>query len=243
MSVSQSAKPIQVVFPIFDGADLLDIAGPFALLSSAAGIQPILASADGCPITTWQGARLEAQTTLDAVNGAPVCWVPGGSGDSFHKQIDHHAPAPQWLHANRNSFNYVVSVCTGAFVVGASGLLNGYTVTTHWMFQHEITMFPGVKLASGFPRYWIDGNRITGGGVSSGLDQALALVAILTNPDNAMKVQLTNQYDPNPPYNSGTPVTAPPQVMGAYFAGDPNPGLDMRNTVAHCLATWNQQRL
>ena len=84
----------------------------------------------------------------------------------------------------------------------------------------------------------MDGNRVTGGGISSGMDEALAIIAILRGPDIAMQAQLVNQYAPNPPYNSGTPDVAPPQVMGAFFANDPNPGADMRAAVDACLDNW-----
>ena len=238
MADTPKTDTIQIVFPIFDGMDLLDVAGAYSLFNTADGLKPILASVDGCSVTTWQGVAVEAQTDLGSVTAAQVCFVPGGSGASFNSQIDHNKPVAQWLATYAPKMRLVCSVCTGAFILAAAGLLEGYTVTTHWMFHAQITMFPDVRLASGFPRYWIDGNRVTGGGISSGMDEALAIIAILRGPDIAMQAQLVNQYAPNPPYNSGTPDVAPPQVMGAFFANDPNPGADMRAAVDACLDNW-----
>jgi cyclohexyl-isocyanide hydratase len=137
-------------------------------------------------------------------------------GDGYFDQFSSSGRLVDWLKTQGPKAGYVCSVCTGALLLAAGGLLAGYTATTHWQFQQSLAMFPEVRLASGFPRYWIDRNRITGGGVSSGLDASLAVIAVLSNSTNAMYAQLLNQYDPAPPFDAGSPVTAPPDVLGSF---------------------------
>ena len=108
----------------------------------------------------------------------------------------------------RQSPLLVTSVCTGALLLARAGLLEGFTCTTHWAYKNILSLFPGVNVAPGFPRYVIDRNRISGGGISSGIDEALAIVEILRGPEMARQIQLAIQYAPNPPFSSGDPSVA-----------------------------------
>src|SRR6185436_15770009 len=94
---------------------------------------------------------------------------------------------------------WVTSVCEGAMILAASGLLDGYKATTHWAFLPCFQEFPEVKVAAGYPRYVVDRNRVTGGGISSGLDEALKLVELIAGKKIAEQVQVTTQYFPKPP--------------------------------------------
>jgi transcriptional regulator GlxA family with amidase domain len=106
----------------------------------------------------------------------------------------------------RQGASYVCSVCEGALLLAAAGLLDGYEATTHWAFTACLTeRFPKVKVAPGHPRFWLDRNRLTGGGISSGLDEALELIRILKGKDVAQLVQQTTQYYPEPPVQSEIP--------------------------------------
>ena len=93
---------------------------------------------------------------------------------------------------------FVASVCEGAMLLAAAGLLDGYTVTTHWAFYPCMARFPKVTLASGYPRYCLDRTRLTGGGISSGLDEALTLIQLLSGTEAAQQVQRSTQYYPRP---------------------------------------------
>lgn len=208
--------PLVAVIPLYPGFDMLDVCGPLVFFHTA-GMQVILAAAVPGPVTALQGVALQA-VPFSAVPAKPdVLWVPGGAGDGYDAQFDHKNPLLAWLAKIAPSTRYVCSVCTGAHIAAAAGLLKGYTVTTHWLFRQPLTLFPDIQLAPGFPRYWIDRNRVTGGGISSGLDESLAVIGMLYGDEMAKSVQLLNQYAPVPPYNSGTPDVASPALLGNFF--------------------------
>lgn len=210
----------RIVVPLYPDFDILDVCGPFAMFSAVrrtAGITPVLAASQPGLVTSLQGVPIQVDLALPDLAETDAIWVPGGFGQGYNDQFSCSAPLLTWLKTQGPNAAYLCSVCTGALLLAAAGLLDGYTVTTHWQFQQSLAMFPGVRLASGFPRYWIDRNRITGGGISSGLDASMATIALLSGSTNAMIAQLLNQYAPDPPYNAGTPLTAPPDVLGAFY--------------------------
>jgi transcriptional regulator GlxA family with amidase domain len=209
----------RIVIPVYPDFDILDVSGPFAMFSTVAkiaGVTPVLATAEPGMVTCLQGIQFNVALKLPALTSSDAIWVPGGFGKGYFNQFSSSGALVEWLKTQGPKAAYVCSVCTGALLAAAGGLLAGYTVTTHWQFQQSLALFPGVRLASGFPRYWIDRNRITGGGVSSGLDESLAVIAILSNSTTAMYAQLLNQYAPNPPFHAGTPLTASPEVLGSF---------------------------
>jgi len=210
----------RIVVPLYPDFDILDVCGPFAMFSSVAGltgITPVLASAQPGIVKCLQGVEFQVDQCLPTLSATDAIWVPGGFGTGFNDQFSSASPTLQWLKDEGPNAGYICSVCTGAIILAAAGLLDGYSATTHWLFQQSLTMFPKVRLVSGYPRYWIDRNRLTGGGVSSGLDASLAAIAVFSNASTAMQAQLMNQYAPDPPFNSGTPLTAAPDVLGAFF--------------------------
>ena len=115
--------------------------------------------------------------------------------------------------AGRNDVQYVTSVCTGGLLLAAAGLLDGYNATTHWAYKGILENFPEVKVADGYPRFVVDTNRVTGGGVSSGIDEAFEMAKILRGTNIAEQVQLTIQYAPKPPIHSGNPNHASESVL------------------------------
>lgn len=209
----------RIVIPVYPDFDILDVSGPFAMFSTVAGlagISPVLATDQPGPVKCLQGIEFNVALALPTLAASDAIWVPGGFGKGYFDQFSSSGPLVNWLRTEGPGAGYVCSVCTGALLLAAGGLLAGYTVTTHWQFQQALGMFPGVRLASGYPRYWIDRTRITGGGVSSGLDASLATIAVLSNSTNAMYAQLLNQYAPQPPFDAGTPTTAPPEILGSF---------------------------
>ena len=144
-----------------------------------------------------------------------VLFVPGALMPELPLYMEHDEQNPFLNLLTKASVDvqYVTSVCTGGLLLAAAGLLDGYRATSHWAYKDILKNFPEVNIADGYPRYVIDSNRVTGGGISSGIDEAFALAAILRGEDMAKQVQLTIQYAPDPPFDSGDPGVASPTVL------------------------------
>ena len=213
--------------PVYDGVDLLDVAVPWELFNWMAQIEgdappsgrrksTVLVSADGDGVRTRDGLRLTVDMRLEESPDLDAIWVPGG--DPFRLQVlMQDRRFIRFLQAQAEHAQYVTSVCEGALLLAAAGLLDGYRATTHWAFVACLALFPKVRVAEGYPRYVVDRNRVTGGGISSGLDEGLELVSLLAGDIVARKVQLNIQYRPEPPFDDGDPSTAKPPV---YNPGD-----------------------
>ena len=156
-------------------------------------------------------------TFADCPRDLDVLFVPGGVPGTLTMMED---PEVLAFLADRGSrARFVTSVCTGSLVLGAAGLLKGYKATSHWLTRDVLAEFGAIPTAG---RIVVDRNRVTGGGVTAGLDFGLELVAQLRNRDYAEAVQLYLEYDPQPPFDSGTPEKASPlvnQFVGEMFAG------------------------
>lgn len=198
--------------PVYDKVDLLDVTGPHEIFSwmspygLATEVQLIAEKAG--EITTRDGFTFKAPVSFDSAARLDVLWVPGGDpkvlavlmgkgGTAYRAFLQRQAATARW----------VCSVCEGALLLAASGLLNGYQATTHWAFVDCLKCFPEIVVADGTPRYVLDRNRLTGGGISSGLDEALKLVELLGGTVLAQKIQQVTQYYPQPPVSSVLPPT------------------------------------
>jgi cyclohexyl-isocyanide hydratase len=126
-----------------------------------------------------------------------------------------HAPALDWVRQIGAEAQWVTSVCTGALILGAAGLLKGYKATTHWAWHDLLALFGAEPVQA---RHVIDRNRATGGGVTAGIDFALALMAEIAGEDHARAVQLALEYDPAPPFDGGSPAKAGPALVDVYTA-------------------------
>ncbi|AKZ26216.1 DJ-1/PfpI family protein [Ralstonia pseudosolanacearum] len=210
--MAQPRPPFHITIPIYPGVDLLDVAAPVELFSwmaeawKARATTITLAAEHLTPLKTRDGLTLTPQRQFAdyADDAAPqpqthLLWVPGGAPDVLRKLM-RGGPYLDFLKAQSAGADHVSSVCEGALLLAAAGLLDGYRATTHWAFIPCLKQFPAIKVAEGFPRYVIDGNRITGGGISSGLDEALAIVAHVAGQDIAKHVQMITQYFPDPPF-------------------------------------------
>lgn len=207
--MTQERPPFHITIPIYPGVDLLDVAAPVELFSWMAetwttrATTITLAAEHLSPLKTRDGLILTPQRRFadyaEPVSQTHLLWVPGGDPSAL-QQLMQGGPYLDFLKAQSAGADYVSSVCEGAMLLAAAGLLDNYWATTHWAFIPCFSQFPAIKVAEGFPRYVIDGNRITGGGISSGLDEALAIVACVAGSDVAKKVQMTTQYFPQPPF-------------------------------------------
>jgi cyclohexyl-isocyanide hydratase len=135
-----------------------------------------------------------------------VC-VPGGFGTD---DMVNDEEVLSFLRKQAQGAKYITSVCTGSMVLGAAGLLNGYRATSHWTMVDFLSMFGATPVRT---RVCTDRNRVTGGGVTAGIDFALTLVSQLVDPQTAQAIQLRLEYNPAPPFNAGSPETAPPEIL------------------------------
>ncbi|MBC7777505.1 MAG: DJ-1/PfpI family protein [Phycisphaerae bacterium] len=201
---------------LFDDFDSLDVAGPnqvFYWLSQLSKAKPVKLYLIGPRknelVNSMEGMQWTPKIGYDDAPKLDLIFIPGGYGPEWDKLLantDH--PVYAFLKSRVNKDTLVCSVCVGALVLANAGLLKGYNCTTHWALKKQLALYPGVTVAPGFPRYVIDGKRITGGGISSGMDEALAIVEVLRGAEIAKQVQLMMQYAPNPPFNSGDPSVA-----------------------------------
>lgn len=190
--------------PVYDGVDLLDVTGPLEMFywtnDDNNQLETVLISADGNSVTSVSGVTFQAQKSFVEVPALDVLWVPGGDPPALERIMkDPHSPYLEYLRKVAENAKWVCSVCEGALLLGRAGLLQGHTVTTHWAFVDCLKRFEDVRPAPGNPRFVVSGNRLTGGGISSGLDEALKLIALLFGEDTAKGVQVTTQYFPDPP--------------------------------------------
>lgn len=206
-----SIPPLRISFLLFPNVTQLDLTGPAQLLSQVGNATIDLVGKTMDPAPTDAGFALTPTATFaDAVQPEILC-IPGGLGvnqamldDATIAWVRHAAAGAQW----------VTSVCTGALVLGAAGLLKGYRATTHWASLDFLSDFGAIPVPG--ERYVFDRNRATGGGVTAGLDFGLALIAAIRGDATAELVQLGMQYDPHPPFDSGSPQTAAPRTVEAY---------------------------
>ena len=200
--------------PVYEGVNLLDVAGPLEMFFWAGkdrDLTTVLVSEDGAPVTAMNGVRFEVQADYLTAPALDIVWVPGGNPDVLAAMMRNpDGPYFKYLRQVAADATWVCSVCEGALLLARAGLLAGHTATTHWAFVQCLQRFQGVTVDTTNPRYVVSGNRLTGGGISSGLDESLKLIALLFGDDVAKDVQATTQYFPKPPVMGSLPATAPP---------------------------------
>jgi len=204
-----------IVIPVYDGVDVLDVTGPFEMFRWA-GIEVRLVAQAAGLIACNGGLTLQVDTAFAEAPVGEVLWTPGGAPKALaglmsgpdHTFLDFLVKQSRDELVPSGAKRYVASVCEGALRLAAAGLLDGYAVTTHWAFiPCLLKRFPKVTVVDGHPRFHLDRNRLTGGGISSGLDEALELIRLLKGEAAAQTVQQTTQYYPSPPVRSEIPAT------------------------------------
>ena len=201
---------MQLAFLLFPGITQLDLTGPVQFLSRLPGAQIDLVWDSLDPVPTDAGFSIMPTATFDQVPRADVLCVPGGMGVAG---VIDHPPALNWVRQVGAEAEWVTSVCTGALVLGAAGLLQGYRATTHWAWHDLLALFGAEPVQA---RTVFDRSRVTGGGVTAGIDFALALMGRIAGDDYARAVQLAFEYDPAPPYDAGSPAKAGPALVKIY---------------------------
>ena len=199
---------MNIVFVLFDNITQLDFAGPVQFLSRLPGGKVFVTSKDGGSITTDSGFSILPGTSFADCPQADIICVPGGHG--VREAIADKAIV-DFVREQAAGALWVTSVCTGAFILGAAGMLNGKRATCHWAYTHLLPLFGATHETARVVR---DGNLVTAGGVTSGIDFALELIAMISGEAVAQTIQLALEYDPAPPFVGGTPDKAPDEILG-----------------------------
>jgi cyclohexyl-isocyanide hydratase len=199
--------PLQIGLVIFPKVTQLDLTGPVQVFSGVPDARVHLIWKRIEPVPTDSVLVLTPTTTFADCPQLDVICVPGGAGAD---DMVNDEETLDFLRRQAERARYVTSVCTGSLVLGAAGLLRGYRAATHWAAMEFLGEFGATPTKT---RVCVDRNRVTGGGVTAGIDFALTLVSIMVDRQTAEAIQLGMEYNPAPPFNSGSPDTAPPAIL------------------------------
>lgn len=206
------SEAVHVAFLLFPRVTQLDLTGPAQVLSRLKGARIDLVAKTADPVMTDAGFAILPTATFDTVQSADILCVPGGFGTGAAME---DAATRDWVRRVGGGADWVTSVCTGSLLLGAAGLLDGYRATTHWASIEHLALFGATAVRE---RVVFDRNRVTGGGVTAGIDFALSLVAAIQGEAHARFVQLSIEYDPAPPFDAGSPDRAGPEALAHYHA-------------------------
>jgi cyclohexyl-isocyanide hydratase len=211
----QKGNRLQIGMLLFPALTPLDLVGPQIYFASLPNSDVHLLWKDKNPVATAHGYSIVPTLAIkDCPRDLDVLFVPGGAAGTATSMEDDGLLS--FLADRGSRARYVTSVCTGSLILGAAGLLKGYKATCHWRFRDLLPMFGATPVEE---RIVTDGNRITGGGVTAGIDFGLAIAADLSGQTRAQAMQLATEYDPHPPFASGSPKTAPSDVKEMVFNG------------------------
>lgn len=199
---------LQIGFLIYPGFIQLDVMGAYQVLAFGPNTQMHLIWKTLNPIASNEGLTIFPTVTFENCPPLDVICVPGGGIGQV--EIMNDGDTLNFLRQQALAAQYVTSVCTGSMILAAAGLLQGYKATCHWAFREQLAML-GVEVVT--ERVAIDRNRITGAGVTSGIDFGLTLVGLLCGEDIAKMAQLMMEYNPEPPFNAGTPEIAGKEIV------------------------------
>jgi cyclohexyl-isocyanide hydratase len=213
MANTGSPNHLQLGAILFPQIDQADFTGPFEVLSRVPDATFHVIGGNKSPVRDVRGLVLTPQTTFAEAPQLDVLLVPGGAGVNAAME---DAAVLSFVRRQAASAKIIFSVCTGAFILGAAGLLKGRRATTHWASHHLLALLGAVPVNE---RVVVDSNLVTTAGVTAGIDGALRVAAMLRGEAAAQAIQLYLQYAPEPPFNSGTPESAAPAILQAANAG------------------------
>lgn len=200
---------MQTAIALYPGFTALDFVGPYQVLSNVPGCEVVLCSAEPGNVSDDNGIlHLRVDTSLEAVPAPDIVVVPGGP--DARVQAAGNAPLVDWLRGVHPGTTWTTSVCTGALLLGAAGILDGLKATTHWNSYDALASYGATPTEQ---RVVIEGKIVTAAGVSAGIDMALTLAGRQWGDDVAQAVQLGIEYDPQPPYDAGAPSKAPAAIV------------------------------
>ena len=189
----------------------LDFTGPYEVFVRCPNAKVELVWKRKEPVRSEFGLTIEATASFESLKEADVLFIPGGRGMNA---LLNDAETLDWIRQIASSAKYLTSACTGALVLGAAGLLVGKRATTHWTALEMLSEFGAIPTKS---RTVQDGNILTGGGVTAGIDFALKLAEVMHGKDLAQTIQLNIEYNPDPPFKAGHPDTAPAHITQAFI--------------------------
>src|ERR1700724_634483 len=207
------SEPLQIGLVVFPRVTQLDMTGPLQVFSSIPGARVHLIWKRIEPVASDSVLMLTPTITFADCPQLDVICVPGGVGTDDMVNDD---AMLDFLRRQAKGAKYITSVCTGSLVLGAAGLLQGYRATTHWTALDHLAPFGATPTKT---RVCVDRNRITGGGVTAGIDFALTLVSVMVDRETAEMIQLGIEYNPAPPFNPASPDTAPPEILALMKEG------------------------
>jgi len=212
---AHAGSRLEIGMLLYPGLSALDLVGPHPFFAELRNSRVHLLWKDLNPVVCSLGYGMVPTTSIqNCPRDLDVLFVPGGTTGTIAMMKDDEILS--FLADRGSRARYVTSVCTGSLVLGVAGLLQGYEATCHWRFR-DLLPLVGAKPVE--ERVVIDRNRITGGGVTAGIDFGLVLASRLRGRQAAEILQLYNEYDPHPPFATGTPATAPFATKAAVFAG------------------------
>jgi transcriptional regulator GlxA family with amidase domain len=212
--------PFNIIIPIYEQVNLFDVTSACEMFYwmgqfwKERKVTLNLVEAEGRVVKTHAGPKLTPDRSFADYRGkdggrpkrqAQLFWVPGADDKTTRKMMA-NADYINFLREQAEGAEYVTSVCEGAMLLANAGLLDGYTATTHWSMLPCLATVKGVTVAPGYPRFWVDRNRVTGGGVSSGIDESLKIISLIAGVDIAEQVQVVTQYFPEPPVQGTIPA-------------------------------------
>lgn len=215
----KTPKPFNIIIPIYEKVNLFDVTSACEMFYwmgqfwTERKVSIELVEAKGRVVKTHAGPKLTPDRSFDyyvdkktgrVKRQAQLIWVPGASDDTTQKMMG-NADYINFLREQAPGAEWVTSVCEGAMLLANAGLLDGRTATTHWGMVPCLAQIKSVTVAAGYPRYWVDGNRVTGGGVSSGVDETLRIIQLICGDAIAEQVQVVVQYFPDPPVKGTIP--------------------------------------
>jgi transcriptional regulator GlxA family with amidase domain len=198
---------MEIAIPLYDRFTALDAVGPYEVLWRVPGARVRWVAAEARPYATDRGLQLVAEATLDDVPAPDILVVPGGTGTLEALENERLV---DWIRAADATSTWTTSVCTGALLLGAAGLLAGRRATTHWAYLDRLEAYGATPTSERVVR---EGKLVTSAGVSSGIDMALTLAAEIAGADVAQAIQLRIEYDPDPPFDTGSPEKAGPELQ------------------------------
>ena len=205
---------MQIAIVLFSRFTALDAVGPYQTLGRLPGAEAVfVAESTGLVPDDTGGLRVNADAALADVPNPDIIVVPGGPGQSAQMG---DGPLREWLQAADTTSDWTTSVCTGSLILAGAGLLTGRRATTHWLALGELGQLGAKPLSE---RVVFDGKYVTGAGVSAGIDMGLAMAGRIAGAEAAQAIQLSIEYDPQPPYDAGSPTKAPAKIVDAQRGG------------------------
>ena len=199
---------MKIAFLVFDKLTALDVVGPYEVLSRIPGVDLSFVAKETGPKRSDTGfLGVVADRTLGEVPDPDIVLVGGGEGNRPLLRDDE---VLDWIRTAHETSDWTTSVCTGSLVLGAAGILEGKRATSHWAYRDVLRQYGAEPVAE---RWVIDGKVVTAAGVAAGIDMALALTAEALGDDVAKAIQLGIEYDPDPPFDSGSPEKATPEMV------------------------------